>query len=240
MASSDDDADDWRDLVHYQGIEDLPKGAQSGAFIQSQRGQIQTTLRAAIDDLHSHFPSDLPSVKPIRDPDAMGPLVSDLIHAFPDSLIPSIRVPAGIAEFWLLTGETEPTSTASFGLPTIPADADLLHPKVPGLARISLDYDEEVDGPYAEKVGFWVACIAPLSDGSVRKRRKSSQAETEFGKIYFGDVSGKEGIKPVAESFEEFVSLWTEFMVECEWNEAATDADRHDLLGEFYGSFNED
>ncbi|KAI8920888.1 hypothetical protein DFJ77DRAFT_139771 [Powellomyces hirtus] len=223
MASSDEESVwDWREHVEFPGIDEVSRSEQS-SFIARNRGVIQQTLREALSSLQSAFPEEFGNIKGVRDPDDLAAPLQEIVNSAGEDATFDIRIPAGVAEFLTLTFETAPSATAEFGLPTV---SPVAHPSRPGLMRIELDYDEEVDVRAADE-GFWIA-----SAKSTSKKRK----DVEFGKVYYGAVAGSPAFKPVAPSFEDFFVMWQEFMCD-EFKLAQTDDERRELLDEFYSHF---
>ncbi|KNC97008.1 uncharacterized protein SPPG_07824 [Spizellomyces punctatus DAOM BR117] len=218
--SDNEDELDWRALVEYAGIEDVPRGQQD-AFIRSARAEIQTQLRSALDQLRSAFPVEFGSIKAVRDPDDMSEVFSELLDLIPEDKRPLVRIPAGISEFLLLTHDTEASPDADFGLPVVGGD---IHPTESSLVRIEMDYDEELD-VIGQEMGFWVCLV-----------NGSKKSKVAFGNVYYGDLEGKEAVAPVSESFEAFFVQWSEFMCQA-FADANSQEEKKEALQNFYTQF---
>ncbi|KAI9002642.1 hypothetical protein BC832DRAFT_593372 [Gaertneriomyces semiglobifer] len=202
MSDSDDSGTDfdWRDVVHYPGIDEVPRG-QEDAFIRSARAELQTRYRTDIESLKETFPTEFGSIKAVQDPDTVNETLQDIIMAFPESVRDTIKIPASVIEYLFLTGDTEATASADFGLPIVTNEP---HPEVPGYLKIELDYDEcsdELD-------------TYPLYIKLVQQRGKASKkkaTDDSLGRLFLGT---KTGLKPTNCDFEEFISKWARFMCE--------------------------
>ncbi|KAJ3038712.1 hypothetical protein HDV00_000372 [Rhizophlyctis rosea] len=182
------------ELVSYPGIKSVPKGQRDG-FIRSQRADIQSSIRRGLDTLKSTFPAEFSAIKGIQVPDELSEIldeVHDSLSAQPTSK--SVRLPPGLAEYLLLTYNTTPATTATFGLPTL---SPTPHPKPygQGYAQLEMDFDSDIDD-CCEEFGFYI-CLDP--------------AKEEFGTVVVDKFAGKK-FRKVAESFEEFFAAFVEFM----------------------------
>ncbi|KAJ3157433.1 hypothetical protein HDU86_003325 [Geranomyces michiganensis] len=218
MASSDEeDVWDWRSNVVFQGIEDVPRSDQS-AFEARNRGVIQQTLREAISNLKTAFPAEFGNIKPVRNPDDLADPLQELIAPHDGAAADDLAIPAGIAEFLTLTFETNPSAAAAFGLPMIDGTP---HESRPSLRRIELDFDEELD-KHADENRLWVEC----------SKIKSKKRASDFGKVFFDTEGGKEPIV-VASSFEELMTMWSEWMCR-DFKEALEAGNGSDVIEDFY------
>ncbi|KAJ3011319.1 hypothetical protein HKX48_006909 [Thoreauomyces humboldtii] len=242
MSDSEDDAWDWRSFVAYQGASEVPRNELS-RFIAQSRATIQQSLVASLSVLAKDFPTEFGEVRSVRDPDSLAEPLREVLDGWSredqEDLV--IRFPGGMAEFLSLTYDTQPSSHARFGLPIVLPEVEVddghdhnhHHPSVPGLLRIALDFDEDVDLRAADS-SFYLACSldAPPSEGKKKKTKK----KTSFGKVYYGDREGSRPLVLVADSFEEWFADWAGFLSD-EYKGAATDDARKELLGEYYAGY---
>ncbi|KAJ3293942.1 hypothetical protein HK104_004098 [Borealophlyctis nickersoniae] len=186
------------EVVFFPGITDVPKN-QRDTFIRTQRGEVQSSLRQSLSSLKETFPKEFGKISPIEDPEELEDVLEDIRKALSSQTRPSdksdVLLPPGVAEFVLLTGGTNPDVDATFGLPTIAGGAHLKG-YGEGWASIEMDFDEEIDET-GEDFAFYV-CV----DSTTKS----------FGEVVIDGAKGLGKFKKVADSFEEFLGLFAEFM----------------------------
>ncbi|KAJ3053726.1 hypothetical protein HK097_003534 [Rhizophlyctis rosea] len=194
------------ELVAYPGIRDVPKN-QRDTFIRTQRQQIQSSVRQSLDSLKSTFPNEFSNIKGIYDPDDLVEPLDEIREGLASQEKinqKSVLYPPGAAEFILFTYETTPSSSAAFGLPTI---SSATHSKPYGEDELNEEY------------GFYL---------NVDSTSKS------FGKVAIDTLKGSGKFLPVADTFEEFLEKFVEFMTD---DFAGAGSDRKAAVEDWYLRF---
>ncbi|KAJ3273488.1 hypothetical protein HDV01_004408 [Terramyces sp. JEL0728] len=205
----------YEDLIKFEGIEQVPK-MQRMQFVASQRymnyntrNQVGGHLKTLIDELQQKFRKEF-TIHSIQDADDIEAALEELQGVFPDS---NIKFPLGVFEYIWQTFNTEPSSTANFGIPTFPLTNSHASNKV-AWTDIELDFDEEL---YSGDLKFAI-CVDTESKN--------------YGKVCIVNEARK--INKVAESFEEFFKLFTRMMVD---DFGGSEEEQAEVIRDFHEQF---